>query len=94
VLIDLDKGATPQSAVAELLKQQKQFDQGPTKVAPSMQVRHAKLFMDGVIRHRRSRARCSIRIWSTRARRSSRTGSRARTTARPATSRRKRCAPR
>ena len=49
VLIDLDKGATPQSAVAELLKQQKQFDQGPTKVAPSLQVRHAKLFMDGVI---------------------------------------------
>jgi predicted amidohydrolase YtcJ len=49
VLIDLDKGARPQSAVAELLKQQKQFDQGPTKVAPSMQVRHAKLFMDGVI---------------------------------------------
>jgi predicted amidohydrolase YtcJ len=32
VLIDLDKGATPQSAVAELLKQQKQFDQGPTVV--------------------------------------------------------------
>lgn len=49
VLIDLDKGATPQSAVAELLKQQKQFDQGPTTVRPSMQVRHAKLFMDGVI---------------------------------------------
>jgi predicted amidohydrolase YtcJ len=49
VLIDLEKGATPQSAVAELLKQQKQFDQGPTMVAPSMQVRHAKLFMDGVI---------------------------------------------
>ncbi|WLI91404.1 amidohydrolase [Massilia sp. R2A-15] len=49
VLIDLDKGATPQSAVAALLKKQKQFDQGPTKVAPSMQVRHAKLFMDGVI---------------------------------------------
>ncbi|WP_332854076.1 amidohydrolase [Duganella sp. S19_KUP01_CR8] len=49
VLIDLDKGATPQSAVAELLKQQKQFDQGPTTVKPSMQVRHAKLFMDGVI---------------------------------------------
>jgi predicted amidohydrolase YtcJ len=49
VLIDLDKGGTPRSTVAELLKQQKQFDQGPTKVAPSMQVRHAKLFMDGVI---------------------------------------------
>jgi predicted amidohydrolase YtcJ len=49
VLIDLDKGATPHSAVAELLKQQKQFDRGPTLAAPSMQVRHAKLFMDGVI---------------------------------------------
>jgi predicted amidohydrolase YtcJ len=49
VLIDLDKGATPQRAVRDLLKQKKQFDQGPTRVAPSMQVRHAKLFMDGVI---------------------------------------------
>ena len=49
VLIDLDKGATPASAVADLLQQQKQFDQGPTRVAPSLQVRHAKLFMDGVI---------------------------------------------
>jgi len=49
VLIDLDKGATPQSAVAELLRQQKQFDQGPTRAAPTLQVRHAKLFMDGVI---------------------------------------------
>lgn len=49
VLIDLDKGATPQAAVADLLQQQKQFDQGPTRPAPSIQVRHAKLFMDGVI---------------------------------------------
>jgi predicted amidohydrolase YtcJ len=49
VLIDLDKGATPQSAVPDALKLQKQYDQGPTAVAPSMQVRHAKLFMDGVI---------------------------------------------
>jgi predicted amidohydrolase YtcJ len=49
VLIDLDKGATPQRAVADVLKQRAQFDQGPTRVAPSMQVRHAKLFMDGVI---------------------------------------------
>jgi hypothetical protein len=49
VLIDPDKGETPSSAVAELVKQQKQFDQGPTLAAPSMQVRHAKLFMDGVI---------------------------------------------
>jgi hypothetical protein len=49
VLVDLDKGATPQSAVAGLLRQRKRFDQGPTRAAPSMQVRHAKLFMDGVI---------------------------------------------
>jgi len=49
VLVDLDKGAAPQSAVAELLRQRKQFDQGRTRAAPSMQVRHAKLFMDGVI---------------------------------------------
>ncbi|MBC7455154.1 MAG: amidohydrolase [Massilia sp.] len=49
VLIDLDKGATPRSAVAEVLQLQKQFDQGPTGATPSMQVRHAKLFMDGVI---------------------------------------------
>jgi predicted amidohydrolase YtcJ len=49
VLVDLDKGRTPQAAVAGVLRQQKQFDQGPTVPAPSMQVRHAKLFMDGVI---------------------------------------------
>jgi len=49
VLVDLDKGATPQRAVAALLEQKKRFDQGPTRTAPSLQVRHAKLFMDGVI---------------------------------------------
>ena len=49
VLVDLAKGATPEAAVADLLRQQRRFDQGPTKPAPSMQVRHAKLFMDGVI---------------------------------------------
>ena len=49
VLVDLDKGATPKQAVAGLLKQKKQFDQGAIKAAPSMRVRHAKLFMDGVI---------------------------------------------
>ena len=48
VLIDLDKSKLT-DAVAELLQQQKQFDQGGTRPAPSMQVRHAKLFMDGVI---------------------------------------------
>ncbi len=49
VLVDLDQGATQQGAVADLLRQQRQFDQGATGAAPSMQVRHAKLFMDGVI---------------------------------------------
>jgi hypothetical protein len=49
VLVKLDKGATPRSAVAALIKQRKHFDQGPTRVLPSMQVHHAKLFMDGVI---------------------------------------------
>jgi predicted amidohydrolase YtcJ len=49
VLVDPDQGATPQDAVADLVRQQTRFDQGPTRPAPSMQVRHAKLFMDGVI---------------------------------------------
>ena len=49
VLVELDKGASPQGAVASLREQQRRFDQGPTRAAPSMQVRHAKLFMDGVI---------------------------------------------
>lgn len=49
VLVELDKGTSPRSAVAEVLKQHQRFDQGPTHAAPSMQVRHAKLFMDGVI---------------------------------------------
>lgn len=49
VLVDLDKGRPPQAAVAALEEQRKRFDQGPTRAPPSMQVRHAKLFMDGVI---------------------------------------------
>ena len=49
VLVELEKGATPQGAVASLREQQKRFDQGPIRAAPSMRVRHAKLFMDGVI---------------------------------------------
>ena len=48
-LIDPDQGVRPRSAVAALLKQRKRFDQGVTAVRPTMQVRHAKLFMDGVI---------------------------------------------
>ncbi|MEW6373511.1 MAG: amidohydrolase [Pseudomonadota bacterium] len=49
VLVEVEKGATPQGAVASLREQQKRFDQGPIRAAPSMRVRHAKLFMDGVI---------------------------------------------
>ena len=48
VLVKPDKGSA-RAAVAALVKQRRQFDQGPTRVLPSMQVRHAKLFMDGVI---------------------------------------------
>ncbi|SFL43080.1 amidohydrolase [Rugamonas rubra] len=49
VLIAPEQGAAPAKAVAALLAQARRYDQGPTRVAPSMQVRHAKLFMDGVI---------------------------------------------
>ena len=49
VLVDLDRGASPQSAVADIVQQRERFDQGPTRAAPTIQVRHAKLFMDGVI---------------------------------------------
>ncbi|GAB2847853.1 amidohydrolase [Pseudoduganella ginsengisoli] len=48
VLIDHDKDA-PGKRVAAAVKLAKQFDQGAVRPAPSMQVRHAKLFMDGVI---------------------------------------------
>lgn len=39
----------PDQAVNEIRKLASQFDQGATRTEPSMQVRHAKLFMDGVI---------------------------------------------
>ncbi|MES2260412.1 MAG: amidohydrolase [Pseudomonadota bacterium] len=48
VLVEHDADA-PTKGVAEVLKMARQFDQGATRAAPSMQVRHAKLFMDGVI---------------------------------------------
>jgi predicted amidohydrolase YtcJ len=47
VLVDPEKDTT--AAVAGVIAQQRQFDQGETRAAPAMQVRHAKLFMDGVI---------------------------------------------
>jgi predicted amidohydrolase YtcJ len=48
VLLDHDKDA-PGKHLRDALKLAKQFDQGAIRPAPSMQVRHAKLFMDGVI---------------------------------------------
>jgi len=48
VLID-PKDAISGKAFKELRQLAKQFDQGATRIEPSMQVRHAKLFMDGVI---------------------------------------------
>lgn len=48
VLIEHDKHA-PGKGVAGAVQLARRFDQGPVRVAPSMQVRHAKLFMDGVI---------------------------------------------
>jgi hypothetical protein len=40
---------SPRKAVSAIRKLARRFDQGTTRAAPSMQVRHAKLFMDGVI---------------------------------------------
>ncbi|SFV16569.1 amidohydrolase [Pseudoduganella namucuonensis] len=48
VLVDHNAKA-PTAGVAEVVKLARRFDQGAIRVAPSMQVRHAKLFMDGVI---------------------------------------------
>ncbi|CAN7600016.1 amidohydrolase [Pseudoduganella sp. LjRoot289] len=48
VLID-PKDALSGKGIREARKLARRFDQGATRVEPSMQVRHAKLFMDGVI---------------------------------------------
>ena len=48
VLVD-PKDALSGKAFKEVNQLARQFDQGATRTAPSMQVRHAKLFMDGVI---------------------------------------------
>ncbi|NRR33381.1 amidohydrolase [Oxalobacteraceae bacterium] len=49
IMIEPESAPTPAKAVTALVKQARQYDQGATAVTPSMQVRHAKLFMDGVI---------------------------------------------
>ncbi len=48
VLIDSVAGYDADTAIAEVLRQQAQFDQGPLRPAPSMKVDTAKLFLDGV----------------------------------------------
>jgi predicted amidohydrolase YtcJ len=48
VLVEHEASAATKG-VAGVLKLARQFDQGAIRPAPSMQVRHAKLFMDGVI---------------------------------------------
>ena len=48
VLIDSGPDYDPDKAIAEVLSQQKQFDQGPIGVAPTLRVDTAKLFLDGV----------------------------------------------
>jgi predicted amidohydrolase YtcJ len=48
VLVEHEAGAATEG-VAGVLKLARQFDQGAIRPAPSIQVRHAKLFMDGVI---------------------------------------------
>lgn len=47
-LIDADLARDPGAAVAMVQDLAKRYDQGPTGVAPTVAVRHAKLFMDGV----------------------------------------------
>ena len=48
VLIDSGPDYDPDKAIAEVLNQQKEFDQGPIGVAPTLRVDTAKLFLDGV----------------------------------------------
>lgn len=48
VLIDSVPGFDAARAVAEVLKERRQYDQGPLQPAPSLSVDTAKLFLDGV----------------------------------------------
>lgn len=47
--IAVDEGSDPTKAVAKVVAYAKQYDQGAIQVAPSVTVRNAKLFLDGVI---------------------------------------------
>jgi len=49
VLVDLDHGSTPDEAVKAVLDIAREFDQGPIIAEPTVTVRNAKLYMDGVI---------------------------------------------
>ncbi|MSQ98420.1 MAG: amidohydrolase [Xanthomonadales bacterium] len=44
-----EEGRKPEEAVAALVQVARQFDQGPVTVQPTITVRNAKLYMDGVI---------------------------------------------
>lgn len=44
-----EKGRNPEEAVASLMKIASEFDQGPVTAQPTITVRSAKLYMDGVI---------------------------------------------
>lgn len=49
VLIDPETGRNPEAAVKTVLDIAREFDQGPIRAEPTITVRNAKLFMDGVI---------------------------------------------
>ena len=49
LLLPPAQAADPDKAVAALVAKARRYDQGPARVAPTVAVRHAKLFMDGVI---------------------------------------------
>jgi predicted amidohydrolase YtcJ len=49
ILIGAAEGRNPDKAVNSVLELRRQYDQGPLVAAPTITVRNAKLFMDGVI---------------------------------------------
>lgn len=49
VLITPPEGRDPQKAVARVVALARRYDQGPLRAAPTLTVRNAKMFLDGVI---------------------------------------------